>query len=169
MEWGAEALVATYAAIVATGALALEVRRWFESGPKIRVRANPGMMLIGAVGVEKESLLVVNVTNRGDTPTTITHLALLDYPNLLARWRDRASRTFVILHPQPPGSHLSVPYVLNPGQQWTGLGHDRSDVTGDVQTGTMYAAIYTTDRNRPYVVRIPKRKEPEGLKDAKEI
>ncbi|CDZ55513.1 hypothetical protein [Neorhizobium galegae] len=169
MEWGPEAWVATYAAIVATGALSLEIRRWFESGPKIYVRATANMIMLDGRGGQTKGLLIVYVTNRGDTPTTITNLCLLDYPNVLARWRDKASRSFVIPHPQPPGTPPTIPHVLNPGQQWAGMAHDRSDVTGDVQTGTMYAAVYTTDRNRPYVVRIPKRKELEGLKDAKEI
>ncbi|WP_047508035.1 MULTISPECIES: hypothetical protein [unclassified Rhizobium] len=161
--------IAIYAAIVATGALSLEIRRWFESGPKISITANPGMSIIGAGGLEAEDLLVVKATNRGDAPTTITHLCLLEYSNTLQRWRDKASKQFVILHPQLPGYPSVIPYVLKVGEQWTGIGHDRTDVTGDVQSGNMWAGIYTTDRRRPYLVRIKKRETEAKLADAQEI
>lgn len=162
-------VVAIYAAIVATGALALEVRRWFESGPKICVKASPNMTLIGGGAKEATDLLVVNVVNRGDMPTTITNFGLLDYPNLWARWRRRPARSFVIPHPQPKGHPPIVPQQLSPGQQWMGMASPSPEVVGDVQTGTMWAAIYTTDRDQPYMARIPKRQPGKELKDAKKV
>lgn len=160
--------IAIYAAIVATGALSLEVRRWFESGPKIHVRANANMTMVGLGGIEKEGLLLVNVLNNGDAPTTITHFCLLEYPNFWRRWRDRASKSFIVPHPQPEGYPPTILHVLKVGEQWTGIAHDRGDVTGDIQTGVMWAAIYTTNRRRPYLAHIKKR-VPDKLKDAKEI
>ncbi|MGV2050245.1 hypothetical protein ACQZ48_09175 [Agrobacterium sp. 22-209-1] len=161
---------AVYAAIVATGALALEIRRWFESGPKISVRANPDMTLIGQGGVEQTNLLVVNAVNRGDAPTTITHFCLLEYPNIWAKWRNKASQTFVVLHPQMPGHPPIIPTMLGSGQEWTGMAHPREDVTGDIRTGKMWAAIYTTSRGRPYTARVPKRtSQPNALKAAEKI
>ncbi|TPL55413.1 hypothetical protein FJ942_17050 [Mesorhizobium sp. B2-4-2] len=161
-------LVAVYAAVVATGALALEVRRWFESGPKIYVKASPNMTLLDGVK-ETPDLLVVNVVNRGDTPTTIINFGLLDYPNAWGRWRRKPARSFVIPHPQPPGSPPVIPQQLSPGQRWMGMADHRPDILGDIQTGRMWAAIYTTDRDRPYMARIPKRQPEKELKDAKKL
>ncbi|MBX5149571.1 hypothetical protein HJB78_00940 [Rhizobium lentis] len=157
-------LIAIYAAIVATGALALEVRRWFESGPKVYVRCQAGMAIIGD-GIEKNGLLLVTATNRGDAPTTITNLCLLEYANIWSRWRNRASRSFIVPHPQLEGRPPIVPHVLKTGEQWMGMAHDRSDVTGDIQTGKMWAAIYTTDRDKPYLAHIKKR-APDKMKGA---
>jgi hypothetical protein len=156
--------IAIYAAIVATGALSLEVRRWFESGPKVYVRAQAGMAIVGN-GIEKNGLLLVTATNRGDAPTTITNLCLLEYPNMWSRCRNRAARSFVVPHPQLEGRPPIVPHVLKIGEQWMGMAHDRSDVTGDIQTGKMWAAIYTTDREKPYLAHIKKR-APDKLKSA---
>lgn len=162
--------IAIYAAIVASGALALEVRRWFESGPKIRLRANPGMTLIGHSGVEKNDILVVNAVNRGDAPTTITHLCLLEYPSRWAAWRKKHTQSFVVLHPQPEGYPPIIPKILGRGEEWTGLAHPQGEVAEALQKGTMWAAIYTTDRDKPYVAHIPKRKpEADNLKNAKKI
>jgi hypothetical protein len=157
-----------YAAIVATGALALEVRRWFESGPKIHVTASPDMIMIYG-RKEVSGLLLVNVINRGHTPTTITHFAILEYPNALKRWRNDPAHSFLIPHPQPEGSPPSIPHVLEPGRQWTGVARPRPDVTGDIQTGTFWAAIYTTDRKRPYLAHIRRKTEAKELVEAKEV
>lgn len=161
--------IAIYAAIVATGALFLEVRRWFESGPKLYVKARPNMIMLDGLGEKTTGLLVVNVTNRGDAPTTITTFALLNYPNWWARWRNKETQSFIIPHPQPKGSAPILPHVLQPGQQWTGMAHNRSDVTGDIQTGTFWAAIYTTDRDRPYLAHIPKPKSVPALENATKV
>ncbi|TAU80451.1 hypothetical protein ELI41_29535 (plasmid) [Rhizobium leguminosarum] len=159
--------IAIYAAIVATGALSLEVRRWFESGPKVYMRAQADMAIIGS-GIEKNGLLLVTATNRGDAPTTITNLCLLEFPNMWSLFRNRAVRSFVVPHPQLEGRPPIVPHVLKVGEQWMGMAHERSDVTGDIQTGRMWAAIYTTDRDRPYLAHI-KKKAPNKLEGAKAI
>ena len=46
MEWGAEAIIAAYAAIIATGALFLEVQRWAEEEPKLSIST---MDLVGII------------------------------------------------------------------------------------------------------------------------
>jgi hypothetical protein len=165
---GAADWIAIYAAIVATGALSLEVRRWFESGPKIYLRATPNIMVVGYAGVEHRDLLKVTAVNRGEIPTTIVNLCLMEYPNFWARWRDKPSQSFVVPHPALPGYTQVMPYVLNTGEQWSGYAHDQPDVTGDIQTGKMWAAIYTTDREKPYLAHIKKR-APDKLKNATPI
>ncbi|NLS04611.1 hypothetical protein HGP14_14730 [Rhizobium sp. P32RR-XVIII] len=165
---GAADWIAIYAAIVATGALSLEVRRWFESGPKIYLRATPNMLVINHPATEGRKFVRVLAVNRGDAPTTIQSLGVSEYQNIWARWRDKPIRAFAIPHPQLPGSPPTLPYVLKTGEQWNGFVHDRIDVTGDMETGKMYAVIYTTDREKPYIARIPKRK-PNKLEGAKEI
>lgn len=162
-------LATAYAAVVATGALALEVRRWFESGPKLVVKAQPNMTLINAGGPEREGLLLVNVSNRGEGVTTITHFGLLEFPDAISRWQRKASNSFIVAHPYLAGMNTALPYVLRPGEMWTGFADGKSEATGDLQSGTMWVAIYTTDREKPYLALIPKRSIPVELQDAKKV
>lgn len=71
--------IAAYAAIVSTGALFLELRRWFEAGPRLNIHVMPEAKTFNIPGTEKNIYLLATVTNRGNTPTTITHFVLSDY------------------------------------------------------------------------------------------
>ncbi|CFX34395.1 conserved protein of unknown function [Candidatus Filomicrobium marinum] len=138
---------AIYAAIVATGALVLEVRRWFESGPKVFVRAS--------IGLDRDKREVfVTVTNRGDTVTTVTHFTVNQYSGFWDRLRDRFDfdRSYPVFHP----SGKPLPNVLAPGTHWTGWADAVPVYVGDLETGAVWVAIHTTDRDRPYLARIPK-------------
>lgn len=126
------------------------------------------MLIVGYGGITHKDLLRVTAVNRGDAPTTITNLCLLEYSSAWARWRHKPRKSFVITNPQLPGYTQLMPYILNVGEQWSGFAPERDDVTGDIQTGVMFAAIFTTDRDRPYTVRIPKRK-PDKLAGATQI
>ena len=168
MTIDAATLVAFYAAIVATGALALEIRRWFETGPKIVVRATPNMTMLDG-REQTKGILVVNVANRGDVPTTIKNFGILEYSGFWARWRDKCSQSFIVPHPQAKGNAPIVPFVLKPGEQWMGMAHPRPEVTGDLETGTFWAAIYTSDRDKPYLGRIRKRQAVPALENAKAV
>jgi hypothetical protein len=169
MEIGVEAWVAGYAAIVATGALALEIRRWFEAGAKISMRANPNMTLADGKGYKKERILTVNATNRGDAPTTITHLTVEEFPSFWSRLRNRPSQSFVIPDPRIDGAGNGLPYVLQPGQQWTGLAGDPRETIGDIQTGRFWVAVYASHRERPYKVKIKMLTVKKRLEGAKAI
>jgi hypothetical protein len=169
MEVTAEAWVAAYAAIVATGALALEIRRWFEGGAKISIRANPNMTIVGGAGYQKEHVLTVHATNRGDAATTITHLTIEEFPNLWARLRNKPSQSFVVPDPRIDGAGHGLPYVLPPGQQWTGLAGDARKDIGDIQTGMFWVGVYASHRERPYKLKIRKPTVDEKLKNAKKI
>lgn len=166
---GAEAWVAIYAAIVATGALTLEVRRWFESGPKIVVKARPNMTMVDGPKHVTKGVLVVDAVNRGSASTTIETLALLDFPSIWARMRMAPRQSFIVPNPVLEGAVGRPPFVLQPGSKWTGIAYDRADVTGDIQTGTFWAAVYTTDRNKPYLAKVPKPQLKKELVNATEV
>jgi hypothetical protein len=87
MDWWT-IVVAAYAAIVATGALALEIRRWFESGPRLSIRVMPEAEMVPAIDSKNATYLLAVATNRGNLPTTITNFALLDYGS----WRGHLRR-----------------------------------------------------------------------------
>jgi len=154
--------IASYAAIVATGALALEIRRWFEGRLRLYLRASPDMQIIGAgPGGDDTDLVVVSVYNRGEVPTTITNFGLLRFDSWLARLRLRSSWSAIVPNPQARGAPAIIPFELEPGRQWMGMVQQRSDLA-DFASGEYWAAIYTTGRNRPYLAPIRRRGSPKA-------
>jgi hypothetical protein len=56
--------IAIYAAIVATSALFLNIRTWFEVQPRLRIRLIPdGLVIGGGPEHDEKDLIIVNVTN----------------------------------------------------------------------------------------------------------
>ena len=77
-----ESIATAYAAVVATLALRLEVRRWLKEKPKLDTTPMPGAVpatLGGSDSDENDSLLVVNVVNLGGATTTIESLSLVEF------------------------------------------------------------------------------------------
>ncbi len=161
--------VAAYAAIVATAALGLEVRRWFESGARLKIDIMPEAKTFNIPGTEGNTYLVATVTNRGNAPTTITHFAVRDYGSWLGRIRSKPTWTVVIPSPQPPGTTSIIPKTLQPGEIWTGmvLYDDKDELKGRIETGQLYVMIYASHADKPILKRV--HVPPQPPEDAEEI
>ncbi|WP_417278406.1 hypothetical protein [Celeribacter sp.] len=153
-EW-----IAVYAAIVATGALALEVRRWFESGPRISLRIQPDMITVGAGLNSSDSFVVATVRNRGSAPTTLTNLAMVKYESRFYRWTRKRGQHYVVPKPDFPGSATTIPYVLEPGTQWQGFIRRNGQLFEHFEDGTVVIEVYCSDRDKPYRKRIARKKK----------
>jgi hypothetical protein len=157
MDWSIGDIIAIYAAIVSTGALFLEIRRWFESGPRLRLRLMINARLIGgSPSDDEDDLVVVSVDNRGDAPTTITNLAVQRFPNIWARFRFRPTESYIVPNPQVRGAPSNVPQVLQPGGRWTGIMRSRSDLF-DIEGGGYFVAVYANHKQRPFLKRVRER------------
>jgi hypothetical protein len=117
---------AIYAAFVATAALALEVRRWFETGVRLRMRLKCQTPSSSVLQCWQPAELVVTVSNRGDRATTITHLTVLDFSGawlfvLVAKVAHRPTKTLLI--PTPGWAQTIHPPFLRAraGKQWHGV------------------------------------------------
>lgn len=78
-------LTAIIAVIMAAFSLALEIRRWWESGVKLKLRCVVDVCFIvdgENVTGSNGSHTYVEVSNRGDTPTTLTDLTLVYHPTI---------------------------------------------------------------------------------------
>src|SRR5690348_10077441 len=71
---------------VSACALVLEVRRWLTEGVRLTLSIVAEAKLFGGPVKDDATYLVASVTNRGDAPTTITHMVLFNYPSRLAIW-----------------------------------------------------------------------------------
>ena len=139
---------AIYAAIVATGALALEIRRWFESGPKLTLTLIPIAKLFGGIEPDENEYLCARITNRGDRPTTITNFALHQYRSLIHRHLNRAFRSAIVPRPEVGGG-IALPHVLQPGTQWAGMAIYNAELIDWARTGALFVAIYSSGSRRP--------------------
>lgn len=154
-EW--QTWVALYAAIVATGALALEVRRWFESGVRLRISLMPNAKIIGEESAP--SILLVTVSNIGDRSTTITHLGFASFDGVFwwwKRWRNRSKNTLLVPKPELPGHPPAIPHVLEPGKLWMGSAIWESIDQWAAETkGHAFVTVYGSHSTKPAMARIP--------------
>jgi hypothetical protein len=153
-----ETWVAIYAAIVGTGALLLNFKSWFDGRVRLHLSMMADAQIIGgSANEDMKDLMAVTVTNRGGTPTTITHLFVLEFPSVWRRLRfkPRPDKSFFIPNPAAPGTPYQLPYELAPAKLWTGIAHKRYDKVPDLHDGRHFLAVYTSHRDRAYLVRIP--------------
>lgn len=150
-----ETWVAIYAAIVGTGALLLNFKTWFDSGPKIKMTLIAQGVVIGG-DPQFDEKNIITVINRGTASTTVTGLHFFEFPSWWALWRRRPAKAYAVLNPQLKGYPPNVPSELAPAKTWTGVIRRREDLVHNIHDGNHYAAVYMTHHDRPYLKHIPK-------------
>lgn len=152
--------VATYAALVSTGALALEVRRWFESGVRLRLSLITGAVVLNDPFVDEDKqFLHVHVANYGDRPTTVENLVLLEFSGRAPWWcrfRLKASKAGVVANPALPGRPQAIPAQLGVGQTWSAhVLWPEVEAWRNRCEGRLWIAVYCSHSTRPALIRIP--------------
>jgi hypothetical protein len=149
--------IAFYAAIISTVALALAVWNAWRKGPRLVVKVTPDIMIIGSVDSEhdEKDLVAVEVINRGDAPTTIVALDVLEYSNPWNAFRRRSVKAYTIPNPQPSGYPLNLPSILKPFEKWSGYIRSRPDLVPNWEDGHHYVAIRSSDRDKAIQKVIP--------------
>jgi len=109
-------VAAWWGAALATFVLAWDIFKWRKSGARLGVKAGPNMQL-PEDRLEMKHVFV-EVVNRGDRPTTLTHLCVYQYASALDRLRGKRKASFLV--PQPGGGAV-LPHELGSGQRWTAL------------------------------------------------
>ncbi len=152
-----DGLISIYAAIVSTSALLLNFKNWFDSGVKLKLSLMDNAKMFGGGSSKKspDGQIVLIVTNQGSAATTITHMVMLEFPSLFRRLRIRPERTAIVPSPQLPGYPSNIPGELAPAHQWFGMSNDPALTYPDARNGKFYLGIYSTNRDRPYLVKIP--------------
>jgi hypothetical protein len=150
-----ESVATGYAAIVATLAFGLEIRRWLKEAPRLDVSLVPdGVVIGGDPGDDEDNLMVVYVVNRGGASTTLENLFLFEFESGLSRWRRRPKRSFIVANPQLKDHAPNLPSLLDPNQRWTGIIRN-GRIGFDPQTGDFYVGIGASHSKRPILTRIP--------------
>jgi hypothetical protein len=147
--------IAIYAAIVATGALFLNIRTWFETRPRLRLILIPeGIVVGGGPETDERDIVILTVTNVGKTPVLITNLLLWEMPNWWRRIRRRAIRTYVVTNPALRGYEQNIPFLLEQARIWHGIVRRRPEIIPDLLTGNFYIGLSTSHLKRPILRRI---------------
>jgi hypothetical protein len=164
MTWSDQvtAYAAIYAAIVATAALALEVRRWFESGPRLSLTLIPEAKVYGGIVDDKNVYLHARVTNRGSMQTTITNFGLHEYKSIFHRWTMRAKKSAIV--PVPKNAQ-PLPYLLLPGTEWAGSTIYNEELRSWAESGKLFVAIYHSYSNYPIQRKVRLTSENNNKKD----
>ena len=152
-----DGLISIYAAIVSTTALLLNFKNWLDSGAKLKLTLMDNAKMFGGGASQKspDGQIAIIVTNQGSAATTITHMVMLEFPTLFRRLRVRPARVAIVPSPQFPGYPSNIPGELAPAHQWFGMSNDPALVYPDARNGRFYLGIYATNRDRPYLVKIP--------------
>ncbi len=144
--------ISLLALMIACGASALEVRRWFESGPRLRLRIIADVVMVP--GDDKRSKAGLWVTNRGAAPTTITHMVVYIYRSPWHRWRHKTEMEGIVNSP-------NIPSEIGTNRTWFGLLYYSEDLAEARRKGRLYTGVIASHSNRTFLIRIPTAKSPE--------
>ncbi len=155
--------------IVAASLLILEVRRWFDEGVRLSVSVMVDAQFIGGPKKDDNTYIAVTVTNRGSSPTTITHLVLCNYPSRLAHqlpahlhryFKRLRPQTFVVMHQ----GNMPLPHVLEPGRNWHGLALHTPDLNRMIDEGRLDVGIVGSHSDKTLFKHVRRWKPPEDSK-----
>jgi hypothetical protein len=133
---------------VATGALLLQLRTWFTSGPRVRISIiSDGLIVGGNAEFDEDDLVLVTATNVGAAATMITNLTIEERYPFYYFWRQASIKAYIVANPQLKGYPPNVPHLLEPAHQWTGVIRNRPDIIRNLRDGDHYAVVHTTGRN----------------------
>lgn len=152
MTVDATTLVAIYAAIIATAAFALETRRWVEARARLRISIMAPAHTFGGDFDDDQEYLFATVSNVGAAPTTLTHFGLVCFPSMIARVRNRPA--FSAWVGQPKFSPAPLPYVIQPGTEWSGAANFDEELKNLVKQGGLYIAFFHSAGSRPAIRKI---------------
>jgi hypothetical protein len=128
-------IAAWWGAGLATIVLGWDIYKWFTSGARLFVKVQPNMQEVGDPRETKN--ILVEVVNRGDKLTTLTHLAFYSYKNRFYRLiRRRNPHVGIVPRPGGPG----LPFELEPGKRWAGL-VEQDAVFAEHKDGLVFAVI----------------------------
>jgi hypothetical protein len=153
-----ESVATAYAAIVATLAVGLEIRRWLKEAPRLDVSLVPDGAVVGGGHSDEDNLLIVHVVNRGGASTTLENLFLFEFESGLSRWRHRPKRSFILPNPQLKAYAPNLPSLLEPNQRWTRIIR-KGLMEFDPQTGDFYVGIGASHSKRHTLTRIPPKRK----------
>lgn len=142
--------IALYAAIISTSVFGWQIYTWLRQGARLIGRTNTNMVTAGNGSIGQQRHLVINVTNIGNQPTTITHAAMYSFGNWFAWARGKPTRAFVlgqgIIHP--------LPYVLKVGELYMHMVTQTAEIEQLSRDTKLFVVVIHAFSERPLLLRI---------------
>ena len=145
--------IALVALIIASGAFALELRRWFESGPSLSLSVMSDAVSFPAD--DGRPKLALNVINRGNVPTTLTHMVAFVYKSRWHKLRRKAEMEGLV-------TSTAIPAEVGVNKMWLGLMIYNETTTKAREAGQLYVGVIASHASGPFLVRV----SPKGKVNA---
>lgn len=138
--------IAIIALIVSSGALFLEVRRWFEEKPRLKLSVMRDA--IEFPDDDGKPKLALTVVNRGNMPTTLTHMVAFLYKSRWHKWRRKSYRAGLV-------NSTRIPAELGVNKNWIGMMLYEEDMLEGRNRGELYVGVIAAHSDREFLVHVP--------------
>jgi hypothetical protein len=142
--------LASYAAILSTIIAIWEFIKW-RSRNEIEVLFCSDMVFVPPKDKNNLTYIVANVTNKGQTATTITHFALYYWKNKIDKFFKKNGK---IVKNIPTNNS---PNLIEPGQQWIGEAIQTKELEHMACEGCLYGVIVHSMGKKQIMKRIKTR------------
>lgn len=143
-DWGV-----ILALMLSFAALMLEVRRWFEDKPRLKLYVMTQMRL--AHGDDGKPKFALTVINSGRVPTTVTHFLIYT----AGSWRDRIRGKWAGMGAVPQTLFgPAFPLEIGVNKTWTGIALYDERMIEERRQGILYVGVQATHRKKPYMIRV---------------
>jgi len=136
--------VALYAATLSTLIAIWEVKKWY-SRVRIQVTCSANMKIIQSA--DKRTYISINATNRGQTPTTITHAIMKCWPSKWNKIRNKNCQSYII-------NCENIPQKINPGETWAGLAIQDDEIEKMASNAILYCGIVHSMNDKETLKRV---------------
>ncbi len=143
-------IIAILALVIASGSFALELKRWFDQGPKLHLS-----LIADAVMVPDDDgrdKLFLTVTNRGDVPTLVTHMIVYVYDDWLRYLRGKRSMQGVV-----NSTIQAIPSVVPVNGTFKGMLVYNEELKEARERKRLYVGVICSHSSRDFLIRVPKR------------
>ena len=141
-------IAAWWGAIVATFVALLELYKWKSSGPKLKVTISPNMVGFGGFKTDNEKVVLIEVANIGNFPTTITATGLRGFKFPLLKYLKNTSSLHVLVL-KPVNETNKLPFQIKPGEIWSATTIQDSDLTKLSGNGRLYLEVHDSWNKKP--------------------
>ena len=142
--------IAVIALIVSSGALALEVRRWFENRPRLYLSVMGDAITFPED--DGQPKLALSVINRGTLPTTLTHMVAFSYPSLWRRFWRKPKVTGLV-------NSDHIPAELGVNKTWLGTMIYDDALAAARAKGLLYFGVVASHTRGEFLIRVPRKRE----------
>ena len=150
-------IIAALALAVAAASFALSYLQWFGASPRLFITVMADAVLVP--DPHPGPKLVVYVTNRGGTPTTITHCVVFLYHSWFHRLVLRKPYMTAII-PNPSANPMApgIPARVGVNEYWNGVIFYRNELPEARAKGHLYVGVIASHSRRNFLKRVPRKK-----------